>query len=153
MTNVLHDSRALLRWIRPLAFLGAMFIVNAACAQAPGGGPVEPQTAAGEPRPSSEAPSSQWQGLPPLVVERVYRGPLRDTVVQRLRDPVDGATCFIYVPMSAGVAAQGQFLVYGGNTIGSISCFGPAHVVQSQRAPTGTPPSTPPAALAPSRSR
>ncbi len=68
-----------------------------------------------------------------MVVERVFRGPLRDTVVQRLRDPVDGSTCFIYLPMSAAVAAQGQFLVYGPNAIGSVSCFGPAHVIQLQQ--------------------
>lgn len=117
---------------------------GAAVAQSSGGGGAAPQPEMQQSgQAAAVAPSSQWEGLRPLVVERVFRGPLRDTVVQRLRDPVDGSTCFIYLPMSAAVAAQGQFLVYGPNAIGSISCFGPAHVIQLQQLPPAAPTPTP----------
>jgi len=77
------------------------------------------------PRPQEPA-GPRWEDFPVMVLERIFRGPLRDTVVQRWRDPVDGATCMIYVPLTAAFSGQGQYLIYGPNGIGSISCFGPA---------------------------
>ena len=35
------------------------------------------------------------------TVEPKFAGPLRDTVIQRLRDPVDGTICYLYLPISA----------------------------------------------------
>lgn len=69
-----------------------------------------------------------------MVLERVFRGPLQDTLVQRWRDPNDGAVCFVYLPISAAAAGQGPYLIYGPNTIGSISCFAPAQIIQLQGA-------------------
>ncbi|HEV7455729.1 MAG TPA: hypothetical protein VGN96_03055 [Roseococcus sp.] len=123
-----------------LGWMAAALLAGPAFAQAPAS---PPAPAAGQAAQPAQAPSNQWQELTPMVVERVFRGPLRDTLVQRLRDPVDGATCFIFLPMSAGVTGQGQFLVYGPNTIGSISCFAPAQVIQLQ--PLAPPPPPPPA--------
>ena len=63
-----------------------------------------------------------------MVLERQYAGPLEDTVIQRLRDPVDGTICYLYLPISAPhspTTATG-FVQYGPNTIGSIDCM-PAH--------------------------
>lgn len=82
-----------------------------------------------------------------MVLERVFRGPLRDTLVQRWRDPVDGAICFVYLPISASAAGQGAYLLYGPNTIGSISCTTPAQVIQLQgiAAAPAAAPTAPPA--------
>lgn len=69
----------------------------------------------------------KWDSLPTMVIERQFAGPLRDTVIQRLRDPVDGTTCYLYLPISAPhspVTATG-FVQYGGNSIGTISCMAP----------------------------
>jgi hypothetical protein len=44
---------------------------------------------------------------------------------QRLRDPVDGTVCYLYLPIStphSPTTATG-FVQYGPNTIGSINCM------------------------------
>jgi hypothetical protein len=48
-----------------------------------------------QPSPPAAAPqqfqqSQEWSKLPKMVLERQFSGPLQDTVIQRLRDPVDG---------------------------------------------------------------
>ncbi|MCE2921608.1 MAG: hypothetical protein ACK5WN_10080 [Alphaproteobacteria bacterium] len=104
-----------------------------------------------------------WDALPLMNLEQVYRGPLRDTVIQRWRDPVNSIICYIYLPISAPLAASqpgSTFVQYGPNTIGSISCMNPTQLVQlaptqQQAAPApappaaqprpATPPATPPA--------
>lgn len=77
--------------------------------------------------PSSQAqPQSTWDTLPRMQLERQFAGPLRDTVVQRWRDPTDGTTCYIYLPISAQHSPPtppAGFVSYGSNSIGSISCF------------------------------
>jgi hypothetical protein len=51
-------------------------------------------------------------------------GPLRDTVIQRWRDPVDGTICYIYLPVIVQHGRGPNNLVqYGPNSIGSISCL------------------------------
>jgi hypothetical protein len=69
--------------------------------------------------------SGEWGKLPRMQLERQFAGPLQDTIVQRWRDPVDGTTCYIYLPITAAHTAptQSGFVQYGANTIGSISCF------------------------------
>lgn len=122
-------------------------------------GPQEAPPAA--PQGAAEAPQQQaaprWESFPPMVLERVFRGPLRDTLVQRWRDPVDGAICFVYLPISVSAAGQSAYLLYGSNTIGSISCTSPAQVIQLQgiaAAPTPAPaPSAPAPAQPPARGR
>lgn len=70
------------------------------------------------------AQADSWAGLPRMVLERQFAGPLQDTVIQRLRDPVDGTVCYLYLPISAphSPATAGGFVQYGNNVIGTISC-------------------------------
>lgn len=89
---------------------------------------------------------SSWDALPRMQLERQFAGPLRDTVVQRWRDPVDGAVCYIYLPISAqhSPPAANGFVTYGANTVGSLSCFaGPtrsaAPVASPKQAPSKQP--------------
>jgi hypothetical protein len=113
----------------------------------------------------AQQPGTQgWDALPLMNLEQVYRGPLRDTVIQRWRDPMNSIICYIYLPISAPLAASqpgSAFVQYGPNTIGSISCMNPTQLVQlaptqQQAAPApappaaaqprpATPPATPPA--------
>ncbi|HEY8333951.1 MAG TPA: hypothetical protein VIQ05_09215, partial [Tardiphaga sp.] len=68
--------------------------------------------------------SAEWSNLPKMVLERQFAGPLQDTVIQRLRDPIDGTICYLYLPISAPhspTTATG-FVQYGPNVIGSINC-------------------------------
>jgi hypothetical protein len=70
-------------------------------------------------------PSAEWSKLPRMQIERRFAGPLQDTVIQRLRDPVDGTICYLYLPISAPhspVTSTG-FVQYGPNVIGSINCM------------------------------
>ena len=77
-----------------------------------------------QPAPQQFQPSAEWGKLPKMELERQFAGPLQDTVIQRLRDPVDGTICYLYLPISAPhspTTATG-FVQYGPNTIGSINC-------------------------------
>ena len=60
-----------------------------------------------------------------MQLERQFSGPLQDTIIQRWRDPVDGTTCYIYLPIMAqhSPLMTTGFVQYGANTIGSISCM------------------------------
>jgi hypothetical protein len=76
------------------------------------------------PAPQQFQPSGEWGNLPKMQLERQFAGPLQDTVIQRLRDPVDGTVCYLYLPIPAPhspTTATG-FVQYGPNTIGSINC-------------------------------
>ncbi len=88
------------------------------------------------PPPTQQFPASpEWAKLPKMILERQFAGPLQDTVIQRLRDPVDGTICYIYLPISVAhtpPTASG-FVQYGSNGVGSINCLPPA--------PGGRPPS------------
>jgi len=71
--------------------------------------------------------------LPRMQVIAQYGGPLQDTLIQRLRDPIDGTTCYLYLPIAVHHTPPGAetgYVEYGANTIGSISCF-----AQPQRPP------------------
>ncbi len=77
-----------------------------------------------------------WDTTPRMILERQYAGPLRDTLVQRWRDPADGSICYIYLPISAAHSTKTDagFVQYGANTIGSISCLSPPrNAGESQR--------------------
>src|SRR5262245_33975113 len=67
---------------------------------------------------------SDWAKMPRMELERQFAGPLRDTIIQRWRDPIDGTVCYIYLPISAqhSQPGAGGFVQYGANSIGSISC-------------------------------
>ncbi len=92
-----------------------------------------PLRASGQGQPQQQA-TPNWDSFPTMLLERVYRGPLRDTVVQRWRDPIDGTVCFLYIPMSAPLlppqSANQPYVHYGPNTIGSLSCVHPTQMVQ-----------------------
>lgn len=77
-----------------------------------------------QPAPSAQ-PNSTWDTLPRMQLERQFAGPLRDTIVQRWRDPADGTICYIYLPISAphSPPTPSGFVNYGSNSIGSISCL------------------------------
>ena len=85
------------------------------------------------------AGTTDWDTLPRMQLERQFAGPLRDTVVQRWRDPADGTICYIYLPISAqhSPPTSPGFVNYGSNTIGSISCL-PAPQGASAGAPAKT---------------
>lgn len=78
-------------------------------------------------QPASAQPLN-WDTAPRMMLERQYAGPLRDTLVQRWRDPSDGSICYIYLPISAAHSTKTEtgFVQYGPNSIGSISCLPPA---------------------------
>lgn len=103
---------------------------SAEAQQQPAPAPAAPQAA---PQPSApQFPQSpEWGKLPKMVIERQFAGPLQDTVIQRLRDPVDGTICYLYLPISAphSPTTASGFVQYGPNTIGSINCQPPARPV------------------------
>jgi hypothetical protein len=79
--------------------------------------------------PVAQAQPVDWSKMPTMQIERQFGGPLKDTVIQRLRDPVDGTICMVYLPINAPHSPQqtSGYVQYGSSTIGSISCFaGPA---------------------------
>jgi hypothetical protein len=83
------------------------------------------QQAPAQPAPQPFQQSADWNNLPKMVLERQFSGPLQDTVIQRLRDPVDGTICYLYLPISAphSPTTANGFVQYGANTIGSINCL------------------------------
>ena len=71
------------------------------------------------------AQQTEWAKLPKLQLERLFAGPLQDTIIQRWRDPVDGMLCYIYLPITAAHTPPTPtgYVQYGANTIGSVSCM------------------------------
>ncbi|MBR1124269.1 hypothetical protein JQ628_22265 [Bradyrhizobium lablabi] len=88
-------------------------------------GPARAQQAPAQPPQQQFQPSGDWAKLPKMILERQFAGPLQDTVIQRLRDPVDGTICYLYLPISAphSPTTSTGFVQYGPNTIGSINCM------------------------------
>ena len=83
----------------------------------------------------------EWSSFPTMLLEKIYRGPLRDTIIQRWRDPIDGSVCYVYIPISAPLLpppAEG-YVQYGPNQIGSISCIHPTQVLQLREGATPPP--------------
>ncbi|HUO92528.1 MAG TPA: hypothetical protein VMU22_06380 [Rhizomicrobium sp.] len=59
-----------------------------------------------------------------MRLEAQFPGPLKDTTIERWRDPVDGSICYIYLPIAVAHGEGPNGLVqYGAANIGSISCF------------------------------
>jgi hypothetical protein len=69
--------------------------------------------------------TSAWERLPKMQLEQMFAGPLQDTIVQRWRDPQTGALCYLYLPFTVqhGARTATGAVLYGPNTIGSISCL------------------------------
>lgn len=83
-------------------------------------------TAQEAPPASSDTPADQtgWSALPRMQVEAVFAAPLKDTVIQRMRDPIDGTICYVYSPIEVqhSPTTPSGFVGYGNMSIGSISC-------------------------------
>jgi hypothetical protein len=88
-------------------------------------GPAGTQLAANTQMPAQPQAATQ---IGHMQLQAQYMGPLRDTVIQRWRDPVDGTVCYIYLPVIVQHGAGPNNLVqYGPNSIGSISCLASPH--------------------------
>ena len=90
-----------------------------------------------QPAPQQFQESAEWGQLPKMILERQFAGPLQDTVIQRLRDPVDGTICYLYLPISAphSPTTAAGFVQYGPNIIGSINCVPAAPAAPKPRKP------------------
>lgn len=104
----------------------------------------------------------KWDAIPTMQLEGLYRGPLRDTAVQRWRDPVDGTVCYLYIPITAphSPPTESGYVQYGPNMIGSISCVpssgkAPASAQGPAQVPSAKPDArpSPKAAASPARPR
>jgi hypothetical protein len=91
---------------------------------------------------SAHAQQADWSKMPRMQLERQFAGPLRDTIIQRWRDPEDGTVCMIYLPINAPHSPQQQsgYVQYGAATIGSISCFAGAAPAPAAARTTSAPP-------------
>lgn len=80
------------------------------------------------------AQQSDWETMPRMELEWQYAGPLRDTVIQRWRDPVGGGVCYIYLPVIASHSPPmpNGFVQYGPNGIGTISCLAAPQQVEAE---------------------
>jgi hypothetical protein len=90
------------------------------------------------------AQSLKGDDIPTMQLEGLYRGPLRDTIIQRWRDPVGGNICYLFIPISQehGPPNPSGYVQYGPHTIGSISCVaaaGGAPVAQRKDSGAGAP--------------
>jgi hypothetical protein len=87
-----------------------------------------------------------------MQIELQFAGPLKDTAIQRWRDPQTNVLCYVYVPFIAAHSppvGASSYVQYGPNTIGSISCLEPA---KPQPAAAPAPAPARPASPAPKRS-
>jgi hypothetical protein len=74
-------------------------------------------------QPAAAAPVI-WEQMPRMLLEQQYAGPLKDTAIQRWRDPETNFICYVYVPFNAAHTppTATAYVQYGPNAIGSISC-------------------------------
>jgi hypothetical protein len=111
------------KWLVAAALVAAAWPLSVSAQQTPAPAPA-PATPAAPPQQQFQQ-SGEWAKLPRMQLERQFAGPLQDTVIQRLRDTVDGTVCYVYLPISVAhspTTATG-FVQYGPNTIGSINCI------------------------------
>lgn len=84
--------------------------------------PVPP---AGQPAAASSGAIGAKDGpLQHMELEGQYAGPLKDTIIQRWRDPAAGMVCYVYLPIVVEHSKPTPMglVQYGANGIGSISC-------------------------------
>jgi hypothetical protein len=81
--------------------------------------------------PGAHATAAATSGVSPatlqnMTLEAQFKGPLKDTVIQRWTDSDTGVTCYIYLPVVVQHSAPTPtgYVQYGANGIGSISCAG-----------------------------
>jgi hypothetical protein len=87
-------------------------------------------------------PPITWEGMPHMQLEQQFAGPLKDTAIQRWRDPQANVLCYVYLPFTAAHSAPTAttYVQYGPNTIGSISCV---ELARPQPAPAPARPASP----------
>jgi hypothetical protein len=88
----------------------------------------------------ASAQQAQWAAMPRMDLQAQYAGPLRDTIIQRWRDPKYGTICYLYLPIlveHSPPAENGGYVTYGANTLGSISCLPMADVPVPEPRPQG----------------
>jgi hypothetical protein len=86
------------------------------------------------------AQQAQWAAMPRMELQGQYAGPLRDTIIQRWRDPKYGTVCYLYLPIlveHAPPPENGDYVTYGANTLGSISCLPQPDIPQPAPHPKG----------------
>jgi hypothetical protein len=122
---------------RPLTRARRALLVAAMCATPLPAAAQQPQPSPPAAAPQQFQQSQEWSKLPKMVLERQFAGPLQDTVIQRLRDPVDGTVCYIYLPISVAHSQPTStgFVQYGPNGVGSINCLATAPSRPASAAP------------------
>jgi hypothetical protein len=100
---------------------------------------------------AQQAQPPTWENMPRMQLEQQFAGPLKDTVIQRWRDPSAGTLCYMYLPIVAAHTppTAAGYVQYGPNAIGSISCFEPTTAASAPKTPPAKPAARPPAARAP----
>jgi hypothetical protein len=95
-----------------------------ALAQAPQPQPQSQPQPQPQPQPQSQQPVTTWEGMRHMQLEAEYAGPLKDTTIQRWRDPALNVACYLYLPFTAqhSTPTATGYVQYGANNIGSISC-------------------------------
>lgn len=91
-------------------------------------------------RPLGRHTGTSRESAPTMPLEGASRDPLRDTVVQRWRDPRDGRACFADNPIPAPPLPGGRQVQCGPSTIRSVRCMHPARIVRIVQPPTPEPP-------------
>jgi hypothetical protein len=96
---------------------------------------------------SAQQPAVTWEQLPKMQLEYQFAGPLKDTAIQRWRDPKDNVVCYVYLPFTAQHTppTAAGYVEYGANIIGTISCL--------QMAKTASPTAAAPLAPQPSAAK
>jgi hypothetical protein len=86
----------------------------------------QPPPAQQSQQPAAEPPVV-WERLPRMLLQQQYAGPLKDTLIQRWRDPETNLICYVYLPITAAHSppTATSYVQYGPNVIGSISCVSP----------------------------
>jgi hypothetical protein len=118
----------------------AIFLASPALAQQQRPAPPQPAQPPAQP---AQKPVT-WETLPRMQLEQLFAGPLKDTVIQRWRDPQTGIVCYVYLPFTVQntpLATGG--VQYAANSIGSIGCVEPAAAAPKVASPPPPPPPSP----------
>jgi hypothetical protein len=116
LASPITRAGVLLSLAKHVKWLAAAIVLHSAAALAQQAQPQAPQQQA-----------LTWEKMPGMQLEQQYAGPLKDTAIQRWRDPQSGFTCYLYLPFTVTHTppSGNGYVQYGANTIGSISCVQP----------------------------
>jgi hypothetical protein len=131
-------ERRVMMWIRAATAVTAILFGGTAMAQ---------QLPAQQTQQPAAPPPVIWEKMPRMLLQQEYAGPLKDTTIQRWRDPETNLICYVYLPFTVAHTAPTatSYVQYGPNVIGSISCVSPP--VEAAARPTA--PTKPAPAAAP----